>query len=90
MASKMGGGRGGWGGIVGGWRRVLRGGGFWESRESVAPVGLIGGGRVGARSSGLRRWLQAFAPIGACWWLAGFGVGLVDSGVSEVGLLGGR
>ena len=25
-----------------------------------------------------------------CWWLAGFGVGLVDSGVSEVGWAGDR
>ena len=32
-----------WGGIVGGWRWVLRGGGFWQSRGSVAPLGLAGG-----------------------------------------------
>jgi hypothetical protein len=51
-----------WGGGVGGWRWVLRGGGFWQSQESVAPLGLMGGAWrfPGAYAAGL----LAFAPLG--------------------------
>ncbi len=47
--------------------------------EGLAAVGLVGGGCVRAGSRGLRRWATGFRPVGACWWLAGFGGGLAGS-----------